>query len=343
MAMDVVFSEANEKTPIEAVPLSHLSIEVGHLFQEDLEDSDDRLREQFERNASWITMATLAVKAKYGTKARVSTCFLLDDYVLPRSGLKPVGPPAEVLARLTEQAHAHGFTIDYIVREAGCAVSCEQPRARESDRVALAEIVAGLVVPEPAEGANGARLPTGDSGWLCNGIRSPKVDQSPAMSPVQWEPPEEYGKYKHSIFLDAQLWSSAPEWATGERVDQLSWSCAFLAAVWQLLRLGLLRDGGRAVARPYLWTGQEEWPEEWSDLPTVLQMDPDAAPFAAYQALSVLPQRYLPVEHAVRVVLEHLSYDAAVLDQIAARAAAEGIVLPGHATERLSYGFATGF
>jgi hypothetical protein len=158
------------------------------------------------------------------------------------------------------------------------------------------------------------------------------------MAAAQWEAPEEYGHDDCSVFLDIELWRrlryADPD--TGRQVDGLSWSRAFLSSVWRMLRLGLLRDEGRAVAVPYLW-GDDDWPDQWADMPTVTQVNAQAAPFAAYRAFSVLPQWCLPVEHAVRTVLNHVNVDPAAMDQTIARAAQEGITLPASPIERLSY------
>src|SRR5260221_5555147 len=155
--MDVDFREAREEVPIEAVPLSHLATEVGHLYREDLQGPDDRLRQQFEQTAAWVQAAARPLKARYGKRARISTCFLVDDYSPSDSERKPAASPLDVVGLLTETAQAQGFQLDYIVRESGCAISADTPRAREFDRVALAEIVAGQLVAEPVALSKGLR------------------------------------------------------------------------------------------------------------------------------------------------------------------------------------------
>lgn len=337
--MDVVFREKSDTPQIEEVALSHLSIEVGHLYREDLEDSDERLREQFRRAAPWIETATRTVKSRHGGKARVSTCFLVDDYTPADSQRKPAGPPSQIVEMLVETARSQGFTLDYIVRESGCALSADKPGVEPSAQVDLADIVAGMLVAEPDAGDNGSRPPTADSGWLANGKRAPKPDESVAMAPNSWQPPEEYGRRNHSVFVDVELWAKVEDWTTGTALLRRDFSCAFLAAVWQLMRLGMLRNEGKPVAQPYRRGADPSLPAEWPDLPTVLQVNDRAAPFSAYRAFSLLPHWYLPTEHAVRHILEHLSLDAAIVRQIAARAANERITLPESVTERLGYVF----
>src|SRR5690606_33908279 len=138
---------------------------------------------------------------------------------------------------------------------------------------------------------------------------------------------------RHSVFLDIELWD-------GEGPGQ-TFSCAFLAAVWQLLRLGLLRNDGRPVLRPRLWDGGG-FPQDWDDLPPLLQLNPAAPPFAAYRTCSLLPSRYLPVEHAVLVLLDQIEVDPGALQQVAERSAGERARLPEAITDRTPYVFYPG-
>jgi hypothetical protein len=198
--------------------------------------------------------------------------------------------------------------------------------------IPVAEMVAARIVAEPAPPDTGRRPPTAQSGWLCNGRRSSEHEPAQAMRGRTYEPPEEFGRREHSIFLDVQLWST--QLVDGVTVTR--WSCPFLAAVWHLLRLGMLRYHGAAVVDPQQWHG-EPWPRRWHEVPPVVQLTPDAAPFAAYQTLSMLPKRYLGIEHAVRLVLDHLDLDEDVLAQVIATGAAEGVVVSRKISERLSH------
>ncbi|CAM5273688.1 putative protein OS=Streptomyces tendae OX=1932 GN=GUR47_09790 PE=4 SV=1 [Streptomyces tendae] len=113
----------------------------------------------------------------------------------------------------------------------------------------VAEAVAGRIVEEPPPGSYGQRPPAAQTGWLANGVRSPVARAPQAMKrAAAWEPPRETAARRHSVFLDVELWSDD---ADGERL----WSCPFLAAVWQLARLGLLRHEGEAVFDPQPHTG----------------------------------------------------------------------------------------
>ncbi|MEU8138176.1 SCO2522 family protein [Streptodolium elevatio] len=316
---ETVFREWSAEEPTESIPYAHLSIELGHLYMEDFAQGPERLRRHFAAVAPWIEAAR-ATAAPPGTRARVSTCFLVDDY------FTRFATPAEVIPELLRAAEEAGLVIDYLARESGCAAS-----AAGSGPAALLE---ARLVPAPVEGTNGTRPPAHDTGWLCNGVRTPHGHGAEAMAPREaWRPPREIGARNHSVFLDVELWAGDGE--------QRVWSCPFLAAVWQLLRLGLLRDRGAPVLPPVPWTAPE-FPRDWDDLPALLRLNPAAAPFAAYRTFSVLGSRFLPIEHAVRLILGHTAVDPVVGGQAVRRAEAEGVLLPRDPTGRIAYTLLTG-
>lgn len=245
-------------------------------------------------------------------RPRISTCFLIDDYFTRFS------TPAQVLPQLIEAAGASGLEIDYLARESACA---------EANGIPLAQLVAARLTAVPPPDANGSRPTVLESGWLCNGQRSPGHGKTEAMRPAEWAPPVEIGARNHSVFVDVELWHDN----AGHRL----YSCAFLAAVWQLLRLGLVRNDGANVVRPQLLP--DGFPESWGELPPITQLRPGAAPFCAYQTFSVLPGRFLQVEHAVRVILEQVAPQAEVLDQLAERGRRDGVDSAAGITDRIEY------
>lgn len=335
MPTDATFREAAAEARVEGLPLAHLSVELGHLYMEDFAAGPDHLVHHFERVAVWAQAAVQACtqaingRKEGGTagpgggrsKARISTCFLIDDYFTRFS------TPAKVVPELIRAARYSGLEIDYLARESACAVA---------DGVPLASLVEGKLVADPPPDTNGSRPPTTETGWLCNGQRSPATalpGAGEAMGAVQtWEPPVENAANRHSIFLDVQLWDEAH----GRR----TWSCPFLAAVWQLLRLGMLRNLGEAVAVPR--TCEDGFPEEWDRLPPVVKLNPNAAPFSAYRTLSVLSPRFLGIEHAVRTILSQVAVERAVAEQIARRSESEGLSLPAEVVGRIEYVFVGG-
>jgi hypothetical protein len=315
-AVDATFEEAGAATWVEATPLAHLSLELGHLYFEDFAAGPDRLRHHFAQVRPWADAVRMATRARLDVRRpRVSTCFLIDDYFGPTS------TPADVLPGLIEAARANGLEIDYLARESACAAAHGVP---------LADLVRARIVPEPAPGTTGSRPPFTETGWLSNGQRAGGVDPVEAMStPSAWRPAVQHDANRHSVFVDVQLWDGPP----GRR----RWSCAYLAAVWHLLRLGVLRHEGRAVAEPREWTGS--WPSDWDQLPAVTRLQPGAAAFTAYGSVSILPSRFFLTEQAVRTILSQVATDDAVTAQIRNRAEREGVALPLEVVDRLRYVF----
>jgi hypothetical protein len=315
-ATDAVFREASAELTIKQVPLSHLSLELGHLYREDFAAGADAVARHFSRVAPWAEAARRACEVRLPKgRPRIATCFLIDDYFAPFS------TPAEVIPILLDCAGQSGLTIDYIVRESGCA---------EADGVALAHLVESRLVNDPVPGTNGDRPPSAEIGWLCNGQRSPNSAATQAMADAPgWRPPVEHAANRHSIFVDVQLWDDGAPGRT--------WACAFLAAVWQLLRLGLLRYRGAPVAAPQPLPPR--LPDDWRALPAVLRVNPAAAPFSAYRTASVLGARFLSTEHGVRTILNQVAVERAAAEQVLTRAAAEGLDLPTDLPRRVEYVF----
>jgi len=297
----------------EAVPFAHLSIELGHLYFEEFAAGPDALEGYFRRIAPWVEAATRILADKVPShRPRVSTCFLIDDYFTRFSS------PAEVLPQLIKAAEAHNLTIDYIARESACVAANDVP---------LAELMLSRMVSDPEPGSTGVRPPATVSGWLCNGQRTPQTVSGQAMSVNRgWQPPMENGALNHSIFLDVELWDEVD----GRR----RWSCPYLAAVWQLMRLGLLRFDGASVVRP---ASLDRFPDEWDRLPPVVKVNAKAQPFSAYSTFSVLGSRFLSVEHAVRTILQQVDVERVVADQVRARSAAEGIEVQAEVWQRVEY------
>ncbi|MFF1272938.1 SCO2522 family protein [Streptomyces marokkonensis] len=320
------FRETSAEPRVESLPFSHLSLEIGHLYMEDFAEGPDRLRRHFDTVRPWADAVRNDVGAHLAdARPRVSTCFLIDDY------FSRLTTPDELLPPLIDAAAGAGLTIDYLARESGCAV------APGADRTLVrpAESVMHRLVESPPPGSSGFRPPVSRTGWLSNGRRTPAQRSSAALDTAgaAWQPPRETDARGHSVFLDIELWSEAE----GER----TWSCAFLASVWQLVRLGLLRDNGRALLAPTPWD-DAGFPTDWDALPPVLRLNPRAAPFTAYVTCSVLPRRFLPVEHAVRVVLDQVHVEDEPLRQVAERSGSEGFAVPAGVADRASYVFPLG-
>lgn len=321
---DSVFREATAERRVASVPLSHLSIELGHLYMDDFA-ADMDLQQHFAQIVPWVNAARQACaeslrnrKSKHGQqnrepRTRISTCFLIDDYFTQFSS------PAEIIPTLVSAARATGLEIDYLARESGCAYA---------EDVDLARLVEGRLVQDPPPSSNGSRPHATEVGWLSNGQRSPADNAAREAMEVQgWTPPVQNSARRHSIFVDVELWDES----NGHR----TWSCPFLAAVWQLLRLGMLRHDGDSVALPQPWEGT--FPDAWDKIPAVTQLNSTAAPFSAYRTLSILSARFLPVELAVRTILSQVAIDRDVLSQVTARSKGEGVELPLELVDRVGY------
>jgi hypothetical protein len=312
-----VFTEESASPVMRAVALSHLSIELGHLYMDDYRAGPPRLREQFRRVRPWARTAIEQAAGELGgRRPRVSTCFLIDDYFTRFS------TPAEVAGVLVEAAAAEGLEIDYLARESGCA---------QAGDVDLARLVQDHLVDEPPEGTNGNRPPTAKTGWLTNGVRSPGAN-APAFdrrAQRDWQPPRQSAVQNHSIFVDIELWSGT---------DDRLWSCPFLAAVWQLQRLGLLRHLGEPIAEPRPMA-TADLPAEWDLMPPIVQLNPQASPFRAYRTFSALDSRFLHIEMAVRTILSQVGVDPDIEAEALERARRERIDLPPEVVGRIAYAF----
>ncbi len=325
------FLESSAAFKIDSLPLSHVSVELGHLYMEDLADGEAAIRRTFAAVAPWVRAAEIPRAVGCEKRSvRVSTCFLIDDY------FSRFSTPAIVIPMVLSAAEQEGLRIDYLARESACARTPDlqapetQALGEEDKYIHPAELVLGRLVTEPVPGTNGNRPPITETGWLTNGVRSPSTFGGEAMSKRSpWQPPQESARRRHSIFVDVELWD--------DRDAQRTWSCPMLAAVWQLIRLGLLREDGRAVVAPLDWT--DAWPESWDELPAITRLNPRAAAFAAYTTLSALSPRFLGVELAVRTILSQFAGDETVLTQAQVRAERDGMRLPAELVDRIRYVF----
>ncbi|MEY9886727.1 hypothetical protein ABIA35_002361 [Catenulispora sp. MAP12-49] len=323
-----VFRERSQGTTVQNLPLSHLSVEVGHFYMEDLENGEEPIRAQFERVKPWLAAAEASVLC--GTeKPRVSTCFLIDDYF---QRWPDAGNIIEKLLRLSKDA---GVRIDYFARESSCAVRADGTR--------VAELVARRLLQEPEpEVTTGSRPPAVRSGWLANGKPAREGKVLSAMRGHAWEPSVEFSKRNHSIFLDVELWRDFAEPGADEDavLAGRQYSCPFLAAVWQLIRLGLLRhDGAPALA---VAEAPARWSNDWAVFPDIVKVNPAAKPFYAYRALSIMPRDFLGIEHAVRTIVDHFLVDPGVDESLHLRAGEKGVPLPDAVADRVSHHFLDG-
>jgi hypothetical protein len=254
-------SDAGNAAPATAAgeAFSHISIEAGHFEPRDFSRGAKHFANRLRRVGPWLRAAQAAV-AEANPQARVSTCFLIDDYTAQ------IRPPAEVIPRLLDAARQGGICIDYLARESGCVDGDEDSIARSVER---------------------------------------------RITDIQ----------------------SLDEDSAGRE-----WSCSFLAAVWQLSRLGLLDNASRNYMTPQKWEVGNP-PSRWGDLPSIIQMNHDATPFQAYRTISILDSRYLSVEATVRAILKQVSIEPAALAFVSENGAVDGTALPARVVDRVSYVF----
>jgi len=323
-----IFREHHRGTTVKELSLSHLSIEVGHFYMKDLENGEEPILAQFKRVKPWLEAAK-ASAVSGGSTRRVSTCFLIDDYFHSWPDAPEI---MEKLLRLSDQA---GVTIDYVARESACA--------RRKDGFLVAELLAARLLEEPEPDQDtGGRPPAVTSGWLSNGKPSREATILNAMEAHTWEAPLEYGRINHSIYVDVEMWRDGAE-PGADREDVLNrrqYSCPFLAAVWQLVRLGLLRKDGVPALEVTDFDGT--WKSEWSQFPDIMRVNPNAAPFYAYESLSIMPQNFLPIETAVRTIVDHFQVQQDVMAKLDRRAQQENIAVPAVISQRMSHHFLPG-
>jgi len=318
VAVQVTVDESVTSSRVASLPMAHVSIEVGHLYAEDFAAGPKRVLEMARGVAPWVEAVRRSWSGRLDRRhpLRASTCLLIDDYFTPFS-------TPDVLVPMIVNAYAEaGLPLDYVARESACA---------HTGLVPLAELVLDQIVEDPPPGSDGSNRPDAHvSGWLANGKRSPAPTAATALgAPVAWAPPSQNAVNRHSVFIDVQLWDGP---AKARR-----WSCPYLASIWQLLRLGVLRYRGEMVTEPVRWS--PDLPVTWEQFPAVVQIQPEAPAFSAYQTFSVLDSRFLSVEHGVRATLSQVLIDPTVQHQIISRARREKLVLAELPIDRISYAF----
>ena len=68
------YSESTTRDEPRHVALSHLSVEVGHLYMQDFaEGDDDHIRVQFRKVKPWLEASRATLRDDFGKHARLST------------------------------------------------------------------------------------------------------------------------------------------------------------------------------------------------------------------------------------------------------------------------------
>lgn len=278
--------------------LAELSVEVCHLYRDEL--NEDSV-------VNGLRTAKPIVEAFRETRLgdSLSICMLLDDYHQP---LHMTGDEVRELVDIAGSKAS--LQVDYVVSEAALATTV---RALTDRLVPMPYPGAGSEQGDAAVGrylssVNGSRLEGREGGtpdWFL------PVDAGALEEPTEVKAPGLSGRVhrgQHDVDLMVELWSSE----TSNRANK--YSCAVLAAWWQLVRLGYLRAGEEPRS-----------PDETITLNSLV-------PFFARRTLSILDPSYIEIEHAVR----------AILDNFLPSASPEWRGLPTFSPENIAYAFLHG-
>ena len=70
-----------------------------------------------------------------------------------------------------------------------------------------------------------------------------------------------------------------------------------------------------------------------------VKLSDTGAAFSAYRTCTLMPNRFIAVEDAVRLILDQIDVDAGALRQVAERSAAERVPVPPAVAQRATYVF----
>lgn len=286
--------------------LADVSVEFAHLYLVNVDEEQADVAAYLA--SQWLKPV---VEAYEDAGLTVSTVVMIDDYFAPPD--TKIDEKVQILENACKHAE---MRIDHIVYESACAESIDRMKIH--------------LQREPHRGDGSSNPPPEDVGsaWLSNGdpprsvpsddeivgplarIRVPTgaSDRQTTLAPARGH---------HSIHLDVQLFK-----AQGASRDRL-WACPALAAWWQLIRLGMLRDDQQG--RP--------------QLPPRTRSREGAPPLPARRTLTLLDPRFLEIEHAVRAILERLN-----LPEAWRRYLRDGPALPSvhEHLDRMAYMFVPG-
>ena len=277
------------------IKFSDLSVEIGHLYVSELQLSanatslSDSACELINLRIDSGYAAVLSTINKYRDHRKsVSTVILIDDYFLPQTARIT---REEIANQIQESCQRSSIPLDYIVYESALA-----------DDVAMLH---GRLMPFPSDGAGSSKdNASGMSQWLSNGQfgRGTKpVSTSPRLGRGATRRNQVEDKTHlealgaragyHSLHIDIELYKD-------ER-DKRKWACPILAAWWQLVRLGMLRDS----------EGNPCYPGD------TVKITADH-PLFAKRTLTALSPEFLAIEAAVRTILAQVSVPEQWLKQL---------------------------
>lgn len=263
---------------------SDLSVEVGHFYISDLHKEHQREHVDVERfihrfmESGIVAVAPIVQKyIQYGKT--VSMTVLIDDYFLPeQSSLEP----EDLVQILSDYGSRHdlddNLRLDHIVFESALAKSVEKMLKRL------------MKPPRLGDGSSEGKIHE-EERWLSNGqtgrrqqtIKAPISALGMALESEGSEETDSLStRHLHSLSIDVEMYQD-------HDFNKQRYACPTLAAWWQLIRLGMLRDDND---KSYL-------PED-----TIVLKNRS---LFAKRTLTTLNPRFLEIEAAVRTILSQVS------------------------------------
>lgn len=283
---------------------AQLSVELGHLYisalglEKNATKLSDFAREAINRRIDRTYAAVAPIVKRYRDAGKmVSTTILIDDYFMDPH-LTAIKQQISGYVRTScEEAE---IPLDYIVYESALAVDVDRLYKR--------------LIEFPKYGSGSAGRDTDPTmQWLDNGqpgraVQTVAMDARLGLGADRdaSDPVDRLGTAygvrggKHSLHVDVELYSDAPS----GRI----WSCPILAAWWQLVRLGMLRDSDGNPRLP----------------PDTVPISSNSA-LCAKRTLTALSPEFLEIEAAVRAILTQANIPEMWLSGLR-----EGIETPKH-------------
>ena len=216
-------------------------------------------------------------------KKQVSVVVLIDDYFWTK---KYELSREDIADEVVQYSAEKSIPLDFVVYESALAESVEMMFSR--------------IAPFPIVGAGSRQVDSVDrSQWLSNGQAGRKLARSTTsprlgMSRTADGPDETLVERPrpHSLHIDVEMYADDED-------DQRKWACPVLAAWWQLVRLGMLRDN----------EGNASYPSD-------TKVISDHGKLFAKRTLTALSPDFLEIEAAVRTILCQVNIPQMWQDQL---------------------------
>lgn len=288
-------------------PPIHLNRELDHFYADELNPNGDHSVEDLARTFEAADRYTSVALRPDDTE---STVVMIDSVNTETRPEKRLFLPVDALKKVIAAARSSRTRLDYIALEGGL-----EPLAQDvfdthvrpnGDIIGLIEDIQDIDDPEKIRGilkSSSVWLHRGAPGgeYTTPGERPPVPSESGFDAAFNWfsrsRTPEAWVKlftYKTNRRGNVKLQDGRPT------IDK--WACPYLAAMFLAARLGSVRHESLT---PQL-VDPDNLPnyEQWSEYPSILQVNPDAKPFLADHAISHLPARFLEVEHGVMIITD---------------------------------------